>query len=190
MLLEWRRHGVLTAAGYILGFPSDTPESVARDIAIIQKELPIDVLEFFVLTPLPGSEDHKKLYLAGADLETDLNRYDLEHVCGDHPKMGRETWQRVYRDAWLQYYSDEHVETIMRRGIASGIRSRRKLFDDILLFSGATRIRKRSPASVWRAAPKGSKSAPFWTDSRTPHSVLCKTQHRNRANAGPLASAL
>jgi radical SAM superfamily enzyme YgiQ (UPF0313 family) len=145
MLLEWRRHGVLTAAGYILGFPSDTPESVARDIAIIQKELPIDVLEFFVLTPLPGSEDHKKLYLAGADLETDLNRYDLEHVCGDHPKMGRGTWQRVYRDAWLQYYSDEHVETIMRRGIASGIRSRRKLFDDILLFSGATRIENVHP---------------------------------------------
>jgi radical SAM superfamily enzyme YgiQ (UPF0313 family) len=61
MLLAWRRHRVITYAGYILGFPTDTPESIARDIEIIKKELPIDILEFFCLTPLPGSEDHKKL---------------------------------------------------------------------------------------------------------------------------------
>ena len=52
-------------AGYILGFPTDTPESMAHDIDIIEKELPIDILEFFCLTPLPGSEDHKKLHAAG-----------------------------------------------------------------------------------------------------------------------------
>ena len=30
-----------------------------RDIKIIQRELPLDILEFFFLTPLPGSEDHQ-----------------------------------------------------------------------------------------------------------------------------------
>ena len=59
MLLEWKRVGVITYAGYILGFASDTPESIRHDIQIIQKELPLDMLEFFILTPLPGSEDHK-----------------------------------------------------------------------------------------------------------------------------------
>jgi hypothetical protein len=44
-----------------LGFPTDTPVSIARDIEIIKKELPVDILEFFCLTPLPGSEDHKNL---------------------------------------------------------------------------------------------------------------------------------
>src|SRR4029450_3326993 len=56
MLQAWKRHRVLTACGYILGFPSDTPETILRDIAIIQEELPVDLLEFFCLTPLPGSE--------------------------------------------------------------------------------------------------------------------------------------
>ena len=59
MLQAWRKQKVMTWAGYILGFPTDTPESVARDIEIIKKELPIDMLEFFMLTPLPGSEDHR-----------------------------------------------------------------------------------------------------------------------------------
>ena len=61
MLQAWRRAKVMTWAGYILGFPTDTPASIARDIEIIKKELPIDILEFFCLTPLPGSEDHKNL---------------------------------------------------------------------------------------------------------------------------------
>ena len=59
MLLAWKAVGIWTYAGYILGFPGDTPESIRRDIEIIKRELPVDVLEFFFLTPLPGSEDHK-----------------------------------------------------------------------------------------------------------------------------------
>src|SRR5262245_56079547 len=62
MLLAWKNAGAITTAGYILGFPFDTPESIREDIAIIQKELPLDILEFFCLTPLPGSEDHKVLW--------------------------------------------------------------------------------------------------------------------------------
>ena len=58
MLQKWRDHGALTCAGYILGFPADTKESILRDIEIIKRELPLDLLEFFFLTPLPGSEDH------------------------------------------------------------------------------------------------------------------------------------
>src|SRR5262249_5155140 len=49
MLLAWKAQGIITIAGYILGFPADTPDSIRRDIAIIQKELPLDILEFFYL---------------------------------------------------------------------------------------------------------------------------------------------
>ena len=38
MLLAWKGQGILTLAGYILGFPADTAETIQRDIAIIQKE--------------------------------------------------------------------------------------------------------------------------------------------------------
>src|SRR6202022_1163987 len=61
MLLAWKAQGIFTFAGYILGFPGDTPESIRRDIGIMQRELPIDLLELNILTPLPGSEDHKVL---------------------------------------------------------------------------------------------------------------------------------
>ncbi len=55
------RAACITYAGYILGFPNDTVESILHDIDVIKRELPVDLLEFFYLTPLPGSEDHLKL---------------------------------------------------------------------------------------------------------------------------------
>jgi radical SAM superfamily enzyme YgiQ (UPF0313 family) len=118
MMLAWKKARVMTVAGYILGFPNDTPESVARDIEIIQRELPIDMLEFFFLTPLPGSEDHKSLVSKGVIMDPDLNKYDLDHVCVAHSTMSKADWERAYKLAWDTYYSWGHVETIMRRAAA------------------------------------------------------------------------
>ena len=144
MLLAWKRAHVMTWAGYILGFPTDTPKSIARDIETIKRELPIDILEFFFLTPLPGSEDHKVLHLKGARMDADMNNYDLEHVCADHPIMSAETWRGVYRDAWARYYTDAHVETVLRRAAASGI-SPKKIVDAMTVFSGSSRIERVHP---------------------------------------------
>lgn len=128
MLLAWKAVGVTVFAGYILGFPADTPESILRDIRIIQRELPIDLLEFHCLTPLPGSEDHQRLYQAGVPMEPDLNKYDLEHATTAHATMSPEQWEKVYGDAWEAYYSPEHMETVMRRAAATGISPGKVLF--------------------------------------------------------------
>ena len=121
MLLAWKGQGILTLAGYILGFPADTADTIKRDIAIIQKELPIDILEFFCLTPLPGSEDHQILWKAGVGMDSDLNKYDLEHVCTAHPRMGRQEWQAAYREAWSLYYTPTHMKTLLRRAATTGV---------------------------------------------------------------------
>ena len=121
MLQAWHGIGAMTCAGYILGFPTDTPESILRDIRIIQRELPIDLLEFFILTPLPGSEDHKVLHENGVWMEPDMNKYDTAHVTTAHPLMSPEEWKNIFELAWKAYFTPEHMETVMRRARASGI---------------------------------------------------------------------
>jgi len=144
LFLDWRKHKVITYAGYILGFPSDTPERIARDIATVQRELPVDLLEFFILTPLPGSADHKELYTKGAWMDPDMNKYDLEHVTAHHPSMSDREWQTLYRSAFDQYYSPEHIERIFRRAKASGMKPVR-LVNHVLQFYFTFRQEKVHP---------------------------------------------
>jgi radical SAM superfamily enzyme YgiQ (UPF0313 family) len=121
MLLAWKAQGIITLAGYILGFPADTPASIRRDIAIIQKELPLDIIEFFCLTPLPGSEDHQVLWKSGVAMDPDLNNYDVEHVCAPHPGMSAVEWKAIYQEAWMLYYTPAHMKTLLRRAAATGV---------------------------------------------------------------------
>jgi radical SAM superfamily enzyme YgiQ (UPF0313 family) len=144
MLLAWKEAGVITYAGYILGFPGDTPASIRRDIEIIKKELPLDILEFFCLTPLPGSEDHKVLTQKGAWMDPDMNKYDLEHVVAEHKVMTQEEWHQVYLDAWGIYYTPEHMRTILRRSAALGTAMHR-LAAVLFFFSSYMAVEKLHP---------------------------------------------
>jgi radical SAM superfamily enzyme YgiQ (UPF0313 family) len=144
MLLAWKDVGVITYCGYIIGFPNDTPERIRRDIEVIKKELPVDLLEFFFLTPLPGSEDHKKLMEKGVWMDPDLNKYDLNHAVTGHPLMSQAEWEGAYRLAWETYYSDEHVERVLRRAAATKTSVGKTLFV-LNWFVGSIRIEKIHP---------------------------------------------
>jgi hypothetical protein len=115
MLQQWHERGVFTFAGYILGFPADTKETILRDVEIIKRELPLDVLEFFMLTPLPGSEDHRRLHEAGEWMDPDLNKYNLHHRLTKHPRMSDEEWDSAYKEAWAAFFTWDHMETVARR---------------------------------------------------------------------------
>jgi hypothetical protein len=144
MLLAWKAARVITYAGYILGFPNDTVDSILHDIDVIKRELPVDLLEFFYLTPLPGSEDHLKLHRAGTPLDDDLNKYDLNHVTTAHQKMSADDWNKVYRLAWQRYYTIEHIDTVLRRIASTGANASNALFL-ITWFKGAIDLEKIHP---------------------------------------------
>jgi hypothetical protein len=134
MLQQWREHGAITYAGYIIGFPGDTKASILRDVEIIKRELPLDILEFFMLTPLPGSEDHKVLWQQDAWMDDDLNKYDLNHRVTHHARMSDAEWDAAYRAAWENYYTPDHVRTILRRAAAHELGRPKTALTTILWF--------------------------------------------------------
>ena len=77
-------------------------------------------------------------------MDPDLNKYDLETVTVEHPRMSREEWQRTYRDAWNWYYTDEHVERLMRRNVAYGIKPI-KIFRSVVQIYGAANFEGMHP---------------------------------------------
>ena len=190
LLLAWKAQGIMTLAGYILGFPADTPETIRRDIAIIQRELPLDILEFFCLTPLPGSEDHQELWNKGIAMDPDLNNYDAEHVCTAHTNMSKEEWEAIYHESWSLYYTPEHMKTLMRRTAATG-GPMGSLLTLLVLFSTMDRLEKvhplqsgvirlKHPSERRPGLPRGS-SWVFWLR------FACVTLYKRAILAGTLA---
>lgn len=119
MLQQWRSQGVITLAGYILGFPGDTKASILRDVETIKRELPVDILEFFMFTPLPGSEDHQKMLAKEVWMDPDLNKYDLNHQTIRHGQMSEREWEEARLLAWKNFYTKQQLETILRRAAAN-----------------------------------------------------------------------
>ncbi len=140
MLQAWRAVGVYTWAGYITGFPADTKESILRDIEIIKAELPVDLLELFFLTPLPGSEDHRNLLRQGVWMDPDLNKYNLHHRVSHHGKMSDTDWEEAYHGAWKNYYTSAHIETVARRHAAFEGRDPSKVINYMMQFRAVFEI--------------------------------------------------
>lgn len=110
----YHRHGMICHAGYIIGFPSDTPKTIPEDIEIL-KRVGFDHASFFILTPIQGSEDHARAYVSGVPMDSDLNNYDSFQPVTAHPAMTREEWQKTYDNAWKQFYTKEQMVRALKR---------------------------------------------------------------------------
>jgi radical SAM superfamily enzyme YgiQ (UPF0313 family) len=104
VVANWHRHGVAVHCGYMIGFPFDGPEC-GRQSAEWLLEVGVDLASFFVVTPLPGTEDHDKAVREGTIADWDFNNYDSQHMVGVHPRMSNAEVMQAYRDAYLTFYS-------------------------------------------------------------------------------------
>ena len=157
MILAWKKYPVSITCGYIVGFAHDTRESLMHDVEVIKRDLAIDDIYLNYLTPLPGSEDHKKLYEAGVWMDPDMNKYTLSTRVTHHSKMSDAEWEGAYREFHARYYNFEHMATILRRMVAFGSKRRLSTIHRLVGYresvrhegvsfveSGYVRIRRRS----------------------------------------------
>ena len=72
--------------------------------------------------------------------------------------MSRSVWQNSYFKAWSQFYSEDHIETILRRAHASGIDLHR-LGVVLLWFSAAVPVEGLHPlqAGMWRLKSRSER---------------------------------
>lgn len=113
MIAAWQAAKIVTHVAYIIGFPFDTPQSVEQDVARLRQELGADQASFFILTPLPGSEDHKRMSREGEYMDPDLNMYDTFHETTRHPNFAPGELQETYQKAWQSFYSFEHMKSLL-----------------------------------------------------------------------------
>lgn len=167
MAETWKSHGVTTQVGYILGFPGDTPGGIADDVRRLRDEIGVDIATFFILMPLPGSADHARAVQQGANLDPDLNKYESTHALVDHPHMSRPELERVYRDAWTQFYTVAHMKRALQGLKGSAYWS---LFRMFLWYINSTGQREHPMlGGFWRKRDRKDRRAGFKVNGRVAH---------------------
>jgi radical SAM superfamily enzyme YgiQ (UPF0313 family) len=113
MIMAWHNVKIDTHIAYIIGFPFDTPASVPEDVERLKRELRVEQVSFFMLTPIPGSRDHENMVRAGEWMDPDLNKYDSFHETMLHPNFAPGEWYATYRKAWESFYSFDNMREVL-----------------------------------------------------------------------------
>ncbi|MDP3986059.1 MAG: radical SAM protein [Candidatus Veblenbacteria bacterium] len=105
--------GITCHAGYIIGFEFDTRDSIREDIEKL-KGIGFNSASFYIITPLPGSEDHQTWYREGKWMHPDFNTYDSNHVAVLPKSMSVEELAQTHQDVWEWFYTTEHMASVLK----------------------------------------------------------------------------
>lgn len=170
ILREWHAAGIVVHAAYIIGLPFDTRPQVAKDVQYLVDAIQPDQASFFMLTPLPGSQDHVEMTKRGEWMDPDFNKRDSFHATIRHPHMTAEEWTQAYRDAWQTFYSKENLIKILTRWSHNPTAYWNLLFV-YLWYKSAALIEREHPmiAGFFRLKDRRSRRSGFAVDPWPAH---------------------
>lgn len=113
---SWQEIGASVECGYILGFDADGPGEGAR-AARDMVEIGIDIVSFYLLTPLPGAEDYARAVQRGTLIERDFNEYFRNRTMVAHPRLAPAEIEAELRTAVQTFYSWSNVLRRLARGL-------------------------------------------------------------------------
>jgi len=170
IIKEWHDAGVVVHAGYIIGLPWDSQEQVPQDIQFLINEVGPDQASFFMLTPLPGSHDHREMRNRGEWMDPDFNKRDSFHATIDHPRMSAEEWTEAYESAWKTFYSKENMIRVLSQW-KDHPRNYWNLMSIFFWYKNAALIEKQHPmvAGFFRLKERKSRRPGYAVDSLPVH---------------------
>jgi hypothetical protein len=92
----------------IIGFPDDTSETIHEHMRVLQ-ELHPGVASFYILCPIPGTEQYDDFLSAGLITETNLDRFDGTCSTWRHPSFRAEELQELMFSCYRKFYSIRHM---------------------------------------------------------------------------------
>src|ERR671918_712059 len=170
IIKEWHDAGVLVHTGYIIGLPWDSTEQVAADVRFLMNEVGPDQASFFMLTPLPGSHDHREMKKRGEWMDPDFNKRDSFHATIELPRMSSDEWTEAYEDAWQTFYSKEYMTKVLARW-TNHPKAYWNLMSVFFWYKNAALIEKQHPmvAGFFRLKDRKSRRPGFTVDSVPVH---------------------
>ncbi len=114
IIQQCRQARILTLFSSILGFPDDTLDNIEAHMTALQGMSP-DFATFYILTPLPGTEQYDDFRSRGLITEPNLDRFDASSLTWAHPHLSeKELTENMYR-CFHRFHSVRHIAGAVRR---------------------------------------------------------------------------
>ncbi len=109
-----RSYGISSHFSNIIGFPKDTASSIGWHIKSICDLSPVHA-SFYILCPIPGTEQYGEFLKSELIAERNLDRFDGTVLTWNHPGLShRELTSLLFR-CYDTFYSLKHVISCLRR---------------------------------------------------------------------------
>jgi hypothetical protein len=92
----------------IIGFPEDTPETIGEHMRVLQGLNP-QVASFYILSPIPGTEQYDDFLSAGLITEDNLDRFDGTTSIWRHPTFRGDELHELLFSCYRRFYSIRHM---------------------------------------------------------------------------------
>ena len=122
-----RAHGISSHFSNIIGFPQDTEQAIHEHLSTLRAMDPTWA-SFYVLCPIPGTEQYDDFLAEGLITEPNLDRFDTTCLTWRHPALSREQLTGLLFQCYRKFFSCGHA----LRSIAQQFRTRRRKLADSL----------------------------------------------------------
>jgi hypothetical protein len=109
-----RKYAISSHFSTIIGFPQDTAEDIGEHIRILCALDPTWA-SFYILTPIPGTEQYGDFLKAGLITEPNLDRFDTTCLTWRHPALSPRQLDALLYGCYRKFYSFSHSLANVRR---------------------------------------------------------------------------
>jgi Radical SAM superfamily len=102
-----REHGISSHFSNIIGFPQDTERDVDRHLEML-RELGPTFASFYILCPIPGTEQYDEFMAEGLVTEDNLDRFDTTCLTWRHPCFSPEQLAGLLFRCYRKFFSSGH----------------------------------------------------------------------------------
>jgi hypothetical protein len=103
-----RKHGIVSHFSNIIGFPEDTASTIREHLDVL-RGLDPSVASFYILCPIPGTEQYDDFMAAGYITEPNMDRFDGTVPTWKHPNLSPRELQDLLFHCYRRFYSTGHM---------------------------------------------------------------------------------
>ena len=103
-----RKNGIVSHFSNIIGFPDDTRETIRTHMDVLRGLRP-DTASFYILCPIPGTEQYDDFLAAGWITANSLDRFDGTTPTWRHPVLDAKELVHLLFSCYREFYSFGHM---------------------------------------------------------------------------------